>query len=96
MPEHIDVPKVYLQIVSATGDGMNLEMCAGTPDGRLSAQGPYPIAWFRADVEGEVKFVLETHKGTVSLPLSELERAIQIAKKEVHCERFYDDPEGAA
>lgn len=93
MIDQIDVATVHIQLVSANGDGMNCEMCCGTPDGKLSDVGPYPIALFRSDVEGQIKFVVETSEGVVSLRLPELEKAIQIAKTEVHCESFYPYPE---
>lgn len=96
MANQIEISNLYLQVASVTGDGMNLEMCNGTPDGKLSDYGPYPIAWFRADIKGQIKFVIETSSGIVSLPLSELERAIQAAKKEVHGEDYYEYPDGTA
>ncbi len=93
MTKQIDVATAYIQLVSPTGDGVNCEMCCGTPDGKLSDAGPYPIAWFRSDIEGQIKFVVATPEGIVSLPLPELENAIQIAKREVHCESFYPYPD---
>jgi len=93
MTKQIDVATAHIQLCSATGDGMNCEMCCGTPDGKLSDVGPYPIATFRSDIEGQIKFVVETPEGIVSLPLPELEKAINVAKREVHCEGFYPYPE---
>jgi hypothetical protein len=76
---------VYLQLASISGDGMILEIHLGT-----DSSGPYPIAWIRADEGDDRKFEVETPAGTLSVPLAEIERAIETAKEEVHSEDYYD------
>jgi hypothetical protein len=86
--ERIHVDQVPLELASVSGDGMRLEICAPDGYGGIGES----VACFRADDEGAVKFVVYTQRGELSFPLSELERAIEIARAEVHCESFYDDP----
>ena len=93
MTKKIDAPTAYIELASVAGDGTNVEICCGTQDGKLSYDGPRPVAWFRSDVEGDIKFVIETPDAIVSLPLAELERAIEVAKAEVHSESFYPYPD---
>lgn len=71
-------PVAHIQYASVSGDGMHVELCAG--------RDADPVVLFRAEREGEITCV-------VGGPLSDLERAIEIAKKEVHCEEYYDATE---
>ncbi|MEO0600536.1 MAG: hypothetical protein AAF211_03815 [Myxococcota bacterium] len=92
MREVRKVPRAYLQLFSASDDGMNLELCMADEQGRRVADGPYPLLTFRAETEGMLSVVFEFPDGPVELPLSELERAIAAAKEDVHSESFYDGP----
>ena len=86
------IPRLYVQLASICGDGMNVELCMGDHDGNLVDGDPYPIMWIRADDEDMKLLVVMTDAGAISMPLSEVERAIDIAKQEVHCESYYDEP----
>ncbi len=66
----------------------------GGEKGQLLGGDPYPVVLFRSDREGEITWVVGQPGQAVELPLPELERAIEIAKKEVHCEEYYDVPNG--
>lgn len=88
------VPSAHIQYASASGDGMHVELCMGGAKGQLLGGDPYPVVLFRADREGEITWVVGGPGQAVELPLPELERAIEIAKKEVHCEEYYDAPDG--
>jgi hypothetical protein len=90
MTKITDIAKARLQVVSTTGDGMNVEICGEADNRRFNDGSLNPIAWFRADIEGEIKFVVSTPQGLVAVRLEELERAIECAKLEVHSEGYYE------
>ena len=69
---------------------MHLEICKADDAGKLLHGDPYPIITIRADEGDDIKFVVYSDAGTVSIPLGEVERAITRAKEEVHSEEFYD------
>ncbi len=92
MSEIAELKNIYLQVASSSGDGMNVEICGDSNDPRFPPGSLNPTFWFRADEEGSIKFVTCTEHGMVSVPLESLEEAILLAKREVHCESFYDDP----
>ena len=86
----IELSKVYLQRFSASGDGMHVEICKADEAGKFVHGEPYPIVTIRASQEDELKFVICSDLGTVSIPLDEIERSIAFAKDVVHSENFYD------
>lgn len=87
----ITVEKLYLQRCGISGDGMHLELCIAKADGRLDeAAQPHPLATIRADSGDERKFEFYTNQGTVSVPLEQIEKAIEMAKQVVHSEDYYD------
>lgn len=85
-----NVEKLYLQFFSAQNDGMHLELCMGDSEGKLVKGEPYPIVTIRADKGDLSKFVIYSEIGPISIPLAEIERAIELAKVEVHSEEYYD------
>ena len=85
------IERLYIQRFSCVGDGMHIELCIGVPDGKFAKlDKPYPIATIRADKGDERRFVFYTEDGPISVPLVEIERALMIAREEVHSEEFYD------
>lgn len=62
----------------------------GDSDGKLIKDDPYPIVTIRADQGDVKKFVIYSEVGPISVPLAEIERAIERAKVEVHSEEYYD------
>ena len=57
--KHIE--RLYIQRFSCVGDGMQIELCIGVPDGKLASnEGPYPIATIRADKGDKRRFVFYT------------------------------------
>ena len=90
------VATAYLQFTSPTGDGFQLEICAGTEAGDLQPDIPTPLATILSD-NAETRWVeFYTTTGPVRIPLAELERAIQVAKADVHGEAWYDRPRDEA
>jgi len=87
MPKVVETDNVYCQLASIVGDGMILEIYPGR-----DSSAPYPIAWIRADAGDARRFEVETPNGTISVPLHEIELAIESAKVEVHSEDYYDRP----
>jgi len=87
----INLEKVYLQRFSAISDGMHLEICQADVAGKKATDAALePLITIRADEGDDLKFVIYTDfAGAISIPLSEIERAIAIAKQEVHSEDFY-------
>ncbi len=83
---------MYLQVASIHGDGMHLELCMGDDSGELIEGDPYPVMSIRADDEDSKELIVYTASGNLSIPLAEVEKAIEYAKQEVHCESFYDEP----
>ena len=90
MQKKFEISRLYLQLASVTDDGMHLELCNGSEDGGIANDGPYPLAWFRADAGERIKFEFAASEGIVSIPLGELERGIAAAKSEVRSEDHYD------
>ena len=78
---------------------MHVEVHAGGRDAEPLPSGYHPVvATFRSEVEGEIRVAFDVVGATVEIPLEELERAIAIAREEVHAESFYpypDEPGGA-
>lgn len=66
---------------------MHVEICPANELGQQTY--PEPILIIKADREQEFKCVMYTDTGSVSIPLSELEWAINWAKEIVHSEGFY-------
>jgi hypothetical protein len=83
------VERVYLQFSSDTGEGLQLEVCKANARGDLNALDPSPIAVVSADASEKLWFEFNTLKGPVRVPLTEMERALEIAKSEVHSEAWY-------
>ena len=79
---------------SVPDDGMTVELHAGEPGSNTLENGYAPVvAVFRAPVEGQIRAVFRIGGELVELPLSELERAIKVAKRDVHSEAYFDGPE---
>ena len=91
MTDIAELKNIHFEIASVSGDGMNVEICGDTDDSRFPPGSLDPTFWFRADEENSIKFVTCTEHGMISLPIESLEEAIAIAKREVHCEAYYDD-----
>ena len=89
-PTPISAASAFLQFFSPTGEGFQLEICAGDEAGKLLGDAPYPIATILADEQEKRWFEFYTPSGTVRLPLAEVERAIEAAKPAVHGEAWYD------
>ncbi len=90
MTKITDIERIQLQVVSINSDGMNAEICGESDNPRFNDGSLNPIAWFRAETEGEIKFVVGTPQGFIAIRLEELERAIEYAKREVHSEGYYE------
>jgi hypothetical protein len=82
----------YLQFTSPTGEGFQLEICAADENGVLIKDASYPLATILADDQEVRWFEFCTANGPVRLPLAEIERAIEVAKSDVHGEAWYDRP----
>lgn len=81
-------PKASLVPASIPDDGMHVELHAG---------GAAIVATFGPDPDGSIRVVFHTALGDLALPLAEVERAIEFAKREVHDEAYYDSSsDGAA
>ena len=90
------VATAHLQFTSPTGDGFQLEICAGNEAGDLHPDIRTPLATVLSD-NAERRWVeFYTTSGAVRIPLAELERAIQVAKPDVHGENWYDRPRDEA
>ena len=87
---NIKLSKVYLQRFSAVEDGMHLEIYKADPSGKSASGEPYPIVTIRADASDDLQLGILLDGDTVSIPLSEIERALAVAKEKVHSEEFYD------
>lgn len=81
---------VYCQLASISGDGMWLEIYLADASGRMNSARQYPMACIRADAGDDRKFEVMTPEGTYSVPLYEMELAIEAAKEDVHSEDYYD------
>jgi hypothetical protein len=86
-----EASKVYGQIASMSGDGMWFEIFLATPSGKMDLDRQHPIAYIRADEGDNQKFEVVTPEGIYSVPLAEIELAIEAAKQEVHSEDYYDN-----
>jgi hypothetical protein len=80
----------FLQFTSPTGEGFQLEICAADKTGALIKDASYPLATILADDQEVRWFEFWTPNGLVRLPLAEIERAIEVAKPDVHGEAWYD------
>ena len=86
--------EVSLVIASVHEDGMHVEVHAGDRDAEPLPNGFQPVvATFRSEVEGEIRVAFDVVGAIVEIPLSELERAIAVAREEVHAESFYPYPD---
>ncbi len=93
MRREIHLKKIYSQLCSITDDGMHLEVLPANDDGSPIHSAPELIT-IRADKGDARKFVVYSYSGEmISIPLSEIERAITLAKQNVHSEDFYPYPE---
>ena len=90
MTNHMAVQKAYLQFVSCTGEGMQVEILAGSNAGEFLPDRLMAIARIIADDSESLFFEFFTPEGSVRMPLSEVERAIGVAKTDVHGEAWYD------
>ena len=86
----LELQKIHVQRFSCHDDGLHLELCRADQNGNLDEGPPYPLATIRADKGDQRTFEFISGKTLISLPLSELERVIDIAKQEVHSEDYYD------
>ncbi len=91
MSDVIEIFNLRVQLASAYGDGMHVELAAESDHKQLNDGSLNPLLWFRADSEDEVKVVLESKNGLVTFPVAELQKAIDTARTEVHCESHYDE-----
>lgn len=69
---------------------MHIEVCQADALGNRVPDTPDPILTIRVDRGNNLKVFIYSDLGTISIPLSKIERATSIAKKEVHSEEFYD------
>ena len=90
-------PDVSLIAASIIGDGMTVEVMATGQDGKRYPEGEGElVASFRAEADEAVRMVLFTERGDrVEVPVEAMERAIALAKKDVHSESYYDQRDGA-
>jgi len=82
--------KAYLQFTSCTGEGLQMEILAGGPNGEFIPSRPEAVARIIADDNELHWFEFFTPEGPVRIPLSEIERAIEAGKPDVHGEAWYD------
>lgn len=87
----IQLSGLSLVLHSASGDGMHLEAHAPAQVGNE----PGPLFTFREDEQRGLQFVLHLPAKDITMPLSELKRAIALAEAEVHKESFYEPPGSA-
>lgn len=80
----------FLQFTSCNGEGLQLEILAGGPEGTYLPKHPEAVARILADDTEVQWFEFTTPLGEYRLPLSEIERAIEVAKADVHGEAWYD------
>jgi hypothetical protein len=83
------IERVYLQFSSDSGEGLQMEICKATARGDLNALDPKPVAWITADHNEKLWLEFGVGAGKMRLPLTEIERALEIAKSEVHSEAWY-------
>jgi hypothetical protein len=82
------IEKLYLQFAAGPGDGGRwLEVCIANADGSLSNMEPCPLLEVSESDDSRLWVELPTSSGRVRLPLSELERAIEVARQGVASER---------
>ncbi len=83
-------PTAYLQYTSSAGEGLQLEIVAGDPDGRILDGHHEAVARIVADDDEFQWFEFFTLRGAIRIPVSAVERAIAAAKSDVHGEAWYD------
>lgn len=83
--------RAFLQFTSCSGEGFQLEILPGDENGGRHEAYPEPIARFVADDDEFQWLEFFTAHGAVRLPVSQIEEAIAIAKRDVHGEAWYDD-----
>ena len=85
------IEKIRAQWFGSVDDGKQLEIVAVDYKGKDVENVPYPLATIVADEKDESLLVeLYTEKGIVRVPLSELQRAFEMASNEVHSEEWYE------
>ena len=84
------IPKLYLQWASRTNEGKTLELVEADDSGSMVDGGLYPAATIVADDDETQWLEIYPEEGPVRVPLSELRRAIEVAREGVHGERYYD------
>jgi hypothetical protein len=84
------IPRIYFQWASAQDEGMTLELIEADESGEVANGGLYPAATIVADDDETQWLEIYPEEGVVRIPLSELIKAIELAKDGVHGEKFYD------
>jgi hypothetical protein len=84
------IPRIYFQWASVAEEGMSLELIEADASGEVADGGLCPAATIVADDDERQWLEIYPEEGSVRIPLSEVIKAIQLAKDGVHGERFYD------
>jgi len=84
------IPRVYFQWASVVDGGMTLELVEADESGSVTEGGLNPVATIVADGDETHWLEIYPEEGAVRIPLSELIRAIELAKDGVHGEGYYD------
>ena len=84
------ITRLYLQWASVTDEGMTLELIEADESGDIVEGGLYPAATIVADDDETQWIEVYSEEGPVRIPLSELMKAIELAKEGVHGESHYD------
>lgn len=80
----------YLQYTSSAGEGLQLEILAGDPDGGILPGHHEAVARIVADDDEFQWFEVFTSRGAIRIPVSAVEEAIAAARSDVHGEAWYD------
>jgi hypothetical protein len=86
------IPRLYLQWASAPHEGMTLELIEANGSGEMIDGGLYPAATIVADDDETQWIEIYPEGGPVRIPVAEFEQAIELARKDVHGESYYDAP----
>ena len=82
---HIPLNDIKFQRVSVNNAGMQLEIYSEND------LVPYPLAAIIADEETEALYLeVFVENKLVQIPITKLQEAFELAKDEVHSERWYD------
>lgn len=84
------IPRLYLQVATTVDEGRHLELIGADASGSVVEDGLYPIAMVVADDSGELWMELYLKSESVRIPMSEVERAIEVAKRNVRSERSFE------